>query len=223
MNITIYVVNYPQKIEFAEVAITDVEYDYGRYISCPQCGRRVSGAYWMQPREIVLTSHKTPDFLYAYCDSSPFLLSEKALTDIRSAGLKGIVQAEEIEHVKFQRKSKKEVSIPKYYHIELARSHITIDHKRSVISYGNKNETAFCPLCNQVSATYDFFRSLSFHMDMYEGYDIFQIYEMGEAVFLSQHFVEFCKDRRLTNLHFTSANKYGQETASYFLDGNEDA
>ncbi len=223
MKKCLYIVDYPRKTEFAEAAPIDVNNDYSRYESCPKCGNRVSGALWMRPREVVLTSRKIPDFLYAYCDDSPFLLSENALQKIQDAGLVGITKAEEIEHIRFQRKSKKEVPIPKFYHIELARSMITIDHPKSRIVYGNRGKRTCCSLCRQVPATYNFFRSLSFNMDAYEGYDIFYIYELGNTVFLSQRFVDFYKENKLTNLHFDPAEKHGQWAASYFLDGNEDA
>lgn len=217
-----YIVEYPRKSEFAEAAIIDVTHDYTRFVSCPKCGARVSGAYWARPREVVLTKQNAPDFLYTYCDNAPFVISEKALCEISQAGLKGITCAEEIETVRFQRKAKKERALPKYFHIELARSCITINHQKSEIVYGNQRGIA-CPLCRQIPATYDFCRSLSFCMDFFEGYDIFQIYELGETVFLSQKFVDFYKNSTLSNLHFTPAEKYGAWEASYFLDGNEDA
>lgn len=206
-----YIVEYPRKSEFAEAAIIDVTHDYTRFVSCPKCGARVSGAYWARPREVVLTKQ-----------NAPFVISEKALYEISQAGLKGITCAEEIETVRFQRKTKKERALPKYFHIELARSCITINHQKSEIVYGNQSGIA-CPLCRQIPATYDFCRSLSFCMDFFEGYDIFQIYELGETVFLSQKFVDFYKNSTLSNLHFTPAEKYGAWEASYFLDGNEDA
>lgn len=216
-------VDYPRKPEFAEVAVFPVTYDYDKFVSCPRCGKRVSGAHWKQPREIVLTSRKTPDFLYAYCDNVPFLLSEAALDAITSAGLSGITCAEKIEFSRFQRKSKKETYVPSYYHIELERSQITVDHPHSIISYGKPNTRDACTLCRQIPSTYDFFRSLAFHMEFYEGYDIFQIYELGNQVFLSQRFVELCAQKGLTNLHYSPACKYGKWVAEYFLDGNEDA
>lgn len=222
MGEKIYIVDMPRKSDYAETALIPAEYDYDRYVSCPKCGAQVSGAYWKRPREIVLTSRKTPDFLYTYCDNAPFLLSEKALQIIKEAGLRGIKCAEKIEASRFQRRSKRDISPPAYYHIELERSLITIDHKNSVISYGETNRK-ICPLCQQVSATYDLFRSLSFHMDSFEGFDIFQIYELGDIVFLSQRFVDLCIANNLTNLHCSLAGNYGRWAAEYFLDGNEDA
>lgn len=219
----LYTAEYPRKATYAEAYPIDVEYDYDRYVSCPRCGRRVSGAYWLRPREVVLTKRNAPDFLYAYCDQVPFVISENALEKLRAGGLTGIAHAEEIELVRFQRKAKTETPIPKYYHIELARSRITVDHEASVIKYGKLHDEAICPLCRQVPATFNFIRSLSLHTEAYEGFDIFQIYELGDTVFLSQRFVDFCRENHLTNLHFVPAQKHGQELSSYFLDGNENA
>lgn len=223
MEEKLYIVDYPRKSDFAEAAVIPARYDYDRFVKCPQCGERVSGAWWQRPREVVLTRQKTPDFLYAYCDNTPFLLSEKAVDAITKAGLTGIEVIEEIESVRFQRKSKKERTIPRYFHVELARSRITIDHEKSIIRYGSSRNRVPCPLCRQVPATYDFFRSLEFRTDEYEGYDIFQIYELGDTVFLSERFVEFYEKSGLTNLRYDPARKHGAWAASYFLDGNEDA
>lgn len=223
MNNNLFLVDYPRKTKFAEAAPISVTYDYNKFVSCPECGARVSGAHWEQPREVVLTSRKTPDFLYAYCDNAPFLLSEVALETIRSASLTGIKHAEKIEISRFQRNSKMEIPIPSYYHIELQRSRITVDHPNSVISYGLHGTRTICPLCQQVPATYDLFRSVAFHMDAYEGYDIFQTYELGDQVIVSRRFVELCAEKKLTNLHCTPAYKYGRWAAEYFLDGNENA
>lgn len=154
MSESLYMVDYPRKSAFAESALIEVTYDYDRFTACPECGRRVSGAHWMQPREVVLTSRKVPDFLYSYNDNAPFLLSRKALETIRAAGLTGIRCAEEIEHIRFQRRSKTETPIPTYYHIELERSRITLDHGNSVIQYGTRRYGDSCPLCRQVPATY---------------------------------------------------------------------
>ena len=97
MNNNLFLVDYPRKTKFAEAAPISVTYDYNKFVSCPECGARVSGAHWEQPREVVLTSRKTPDFLYAYCDNAPFLLSEVALETIRSASLTGIKHAEKLK------------------------------------------------------------------------------------------------------------------------------
>lgn len=218
-----YVVEYPKSAEYAEAALIDVEYDYSKYIHCPQCGRIVSGAYWKKPREVVLTKRKCPDFLYNYCDSTAFLLSENAYNKIKAYGLTGIRCAEAIESIRFQRQAKtKNVVIPSYYRIELARSRVTIDRTKSDIVYGKKRDTRCCSLCRQVPATLNFIRSLSLDTSAYEGYDIFQTYELGDSIILSQRFVDFYKENALSNLHFRLADKYGLDIATYFLNDHED-
>lgn len=225
MEPELYIVKYPWKTEYAEEDVLDnVNYDASKAERCPLCGRRVSGSFWMQPREVVLTNRRTPDFLYSYSSEAPFLLSERALTVIRQAGLTGIVNAEEIEHTRFKRKGKKEVLIPKYYYIELARSSMTVNHEKSVIVYGNQGEETYaepCPLCRPVPGTYDFIRHLEFNMEQYEGYDIFFTYELGGDAILSKRFVDVCQANGLTNLHYRPAAKTGAKEAAYFLDGVE--
>lgn len=212
----LYIVDYPRKSEYAEAAVIPIEHDYDRIDHCPECGGYVSGAYWLPPREVVLTKHKAPDFLYAYCDNVPFVVSERVVEAIRSTKLTGLLVAEEIETVRFQRKPKQEKYLPKYYHIEVARSRITIDHEHSVIKYGNRKDGPGCPLCRQVPATYDFFRNLSLNLKEYEGYDIFQIYELGNTLFLSQRFIDMIGEWGFTNLCCTPASDHGRDMWDYF-------
>lgn len=204
----IHIIDISHDNDYAEAAPIPVEYDYNRFISCPECGRRISGAYWVQPREVVLTKRKTPDFLYNCCDNAPILLSENALTKIVSAGFSGILRAVEIENVRFQRKTKFQTIPPKYYHIELVRSRITVDHSNSKIRYGDIPYEYTCPLCQQIPFTFDAFNCLSLNLDAYEGYDIFQIYELGNAVFLSERLVRFCRAEKMTNLNCVPTQKY---------------
>ena len=58
-------------------------------------------------------------------------------------------------------------------------------------------------------------------MDEYEGYDIFQSYELGNTLFLSQRFLDTAGEWVLTNLHCTPAEKSGKEFWDYFIEGNE--
>ena len=225
MEPELFIITYPQTTKYAETASMDnVKYDYDRVERCPLCGRSISGGFWMQPRKVALTNRRAPDFLYSY-SCEPFLISERALAVIRREGLIGIKGAQEIEYVRFQRKGKKEIPVPKYYFIELVRSRMTINHEKSSIVYGRQDDGPYtkpCPLCHPVPKTYDFLRHLEFHTEQYEGYDIFFTYELGETAFLSKRFVDVCRENGLTNLHFRPAAKYGTKEAKYFLDGIED-
>ncbi len=217
MERELYIAIYPMTGKYAEAFTPDdVEYDDNVADLCPLCGERVSGSYWMRPREVILTSRRVPDFLYCYGGSKPpFLISERALTVIRQEGLVGIKDAQEIEHVRFQRKAKKEVPIPKYYYLELERSKMTINHEKSSIVYGGCREgepySKACPLCRPVAGTYNELLHLEFHMEQYEGYDIFHTYELCDTTFLSRRFVDVCRKYGSTNLHFTPAEKYGED------------
>lgn len=219
----LYIVEYPIGNQYAEASPIPVVYDYDKMDYCPECGNRVSGGYWLRPREVVLNRHKAPDFLYAYCDNEPFVVTERVLDAMRSAGLTGLLKAEEIETVRFQRNPKQEKYLPKYYHIEVARSRITINHEHSVIKYGNRKDGPGCPLCRQVPATYDFFRSLTMNMEAYEGYDIFLTYELCNTLFLSQRFMNMVGEYGLTNLHCTPVQIHGQWAWKYFLEDDENA
>lgn len=188
--------------DFAEASPTSkVDFDYNQIECCPECGRYVSGAYWKHPREVVLTKHNAPDFLYCY-ETPIYLLSKRALDTIQSSGLSGIKKAEKIETVRFQRKSKIEMAVPEYYYIELERSRITINHSKSDIKYGEiADEIGPCHLCRAVPRTYDAIRSLSMNLEAYEGFDCFRNYELPGETFLSQRFVDVCRKAGLTNFN----------------------
>lgn len=216
----LYIVDYPNNNQYAAASPIPVEYDYEKIDCCPECGSRVSGGYWLRPREVVLNRHKAPDFLYAYCDNAPFVVTDRVLEGIRNAELTGLRNAEEIETVRFQRTPKNEIYLPKYYHIEVARSCITIDHEHSTIKYGNRKNGPGCPVCRQVPATYDFFRNLSLKMEKYEGYDIFQIYELCNQLFLSQRFIDMATSCCLTNLRCRPVQQYKSECWDYLFPEN---
>ena len=220
MNPQLFAVEWDGLPEYAEVFPIDVEYDYSRFATCPVCNTRVSGGYWLPPREVVLTKRNAPDFLYTVSDTVSFVISEKALQVIRAAGLTGVVCAEEIEHVRFQRKGK-DTPIPKYYRIELVRSRMTIDHENSKILYGESSREDICPLCHPICATYHGYWKTVYHTEEYEGYDIFHTYELGGRVFLSQRFVDVYLQNGLTNLNYVPAEEYGREDTEYFFDGGE--
>ncbi len=60
-------------------------------------------------------------------------------------------------------------------------------------------------------------------MQEYEGFDIFQIYEMGNQLFLSQRFMDMAGELGLTNLRCTPAEMHGAQFWAYFIDGDENA
>ena len=159
MNNDLYVLKYPLTSVFAESVPIKTEYDHNISVRCPSYGKWMSVSYWISPREIVRSKRKLPDFLYNYGDYVRVHLSENAIRQILQSDLKGITKVEEIESVRFQRKSKEVTVPPKYYRIEVARSRVTIDHGNSDITYG-KSDYGYCPLCRQVPTTYDEIKKL---------------------------------------------------------------
>ncbi len=208
-------VDIPTTEKYAEGSLIEPEYLYDKCEICPQCGRKISGGYWKSPRSVALSKQNLPDFLYIYGGSTAFLISEKALNVINKAELTGISCIEEIEHLQYQRKSKKENPIPKYYYFEVMRSKISIDHEKSKISYGRINENERCTLCNPIAATYDFFKSTIFNTDNYEGYDIFKTYELGDSLILSERFVDVCNKNGLSGLNCILAEEYDSQFSDW--------
>lgn len=208
----IYICEIPETPKYAEAEAAEGTYDFDVFEKCPKCSRRVSGGYWKKPHIVDISKRKLPDFMYIYGGTGTFLVSERVLNTFRQNQLTGILLAEEIDEIRFRGKALNSQSIPRYYSLKLARSFVSIDHEKSEILYGDYHEEQVCPLCNPKGATKDFFRSLHMNMDCYEGYDIFTIYELGEATFVSQRFVDFCEQNGFTNLRATSIENYDTMT-----------
>ena len=51
-----------------------------------------------------------------------------------------------------------------------------------------------------MNRTIDFIQSLVLNLKNYTGTDIFKIYELGDAVFVSQQFIDFCNQYSLSNI-----------------------
>jgi hypothetical protein len=224
MDIQIYKVEQPDGYyaEEACLAYMEPEYDFTPRELCPKCGKTLNSGYWLRPRHIVLTNRRIPDFLYVWGTSVDFLLSERALEVIREAGLTGIKNVEPIDSARFLRKAKKEVAIPQYYHFEVERSMIQLDREHSRIKYGSTvHEDWICPLCDPVGRTKDFLYGVNFHMDAYEGYDIFHTIENFDSLFVSKRFVDVCREAGLTNLHVCPVQGWGKD-GSDFLGINFD-
>lgn len=219
METKIYLVEQPDGKYAEEACLTSTVKVLGDETTevCPCCGAWVNGRGWLRPRSIVLTNRNIPDFFYIWGANVPFLLSERALRVIREAGLTGIKNVEPIDDARFLRKSKKEVEIPQYYHFEVERSMITMDQERSIIGYGTLlDEDRICPLCDPYGRTKNAHYGVSFHMEGYEGYDVFYTIDNGSLLFVSQRFVDVCRENGLTNLHVCPVQDWGKEAWKLF-------
>ena len=218
MDTQIYVVEQPDGhyAEDACLVSTKSEYDFSPREACPKCGKQLNSGYWLKPRHIVLTNRRVPDFFYVWGTSVDFLLSERALQVIREAGLTGIKNVEPIDSARFLRKAKKEVPIPQFYHFEVERSMIRLNHERSCISYGKTvHPERICSLCDPLGRTRDFYRGAVFHMEDYEGYDIFHTIENGDTLFVSHRFVDVCREAGLTNLRVCPVQNWGKKDCDF--------
>ena len=167
---------------------------------CPFCGRRVTGGRWIHPKNIRLTKKAEPDILPGDGINGYFLVSENFMQKYKESGLTGILSFDKIDEVNPSRKGG--VVKNNYYSVEIARSMIAINLEKCDISFGNIDESKICPQCNPAGATMDFIRKLAFNMENDEGYDIFRIYGMGEAVFFSERFIRFCEEEKISNLSY---------------------
>lgn len=161
---------------------------------CPLCGRNLAGRYWQHPRVLKITGKRFPDFMF----STPYpAVSEKFRNAYEKSNLKGILSFDEIEHYHLNRGIN---ANPKYYTIKVVRSRLEIDYANSTISWSSVKHSHFCSLCDPKSATISKIGRLAFHEGGDNGEDIFTLCPTGNALYLSEKFIAFVKENRLTNL-----------------------
>lgn len=203
-----YTLGLPMNSKYAEdiCELHHIHYDFSLIERCPICGTPVSGGKWVEPKKVVLSGKKAPDFLLCIPPDVHYLLSERAMEAVRSYGITGIIKAEKIQDVAYKRHGT--LKAPDYYQLTIERSRVTINHQVSIIQYMMSHSTRTCPLCRQVPALYDSIGKLQLNLEQYEGYDIFHIYELGNCVFLSQKFVDMCKQEKLTGFWYNTLDNH---------------
>ncbi len=192
----LYRVFFPPESLYAEAEVMHPIYSTDNVDRCTLCNRVISGQTWLSPKAVCINKKKKPDFLYGYGFNMPFLVSGKFIECYKKSNLSGVLSITPVDSVKYRSCEIEE----KYFHINVERLNIAIDHNKSQISYGNEVIGEKCPLCNPINRTIDFIQSLVLDLTNYKGLDIFKIYELGDAVFVSQQFVDFCDQYSLSNL-----------------------
>lgn len=215
MNSNVYIVVYPPTSKFSEAEAINPKYDSTQTEICTVCGRGLSGSEWIGEKSIKLNKKNIPDFLYLYGGSNlPFIVSEKAYSVLIDNDIKGIIKADKIDNIFFKGNKLNE----SFYQIYIARSLCAIDHKQSKIVYGKEYPEKKCRLCNPTGKTKDFIFGLYFDSNAKVVNDIFNIYEMGNTVFISERFIKVCKDNNLTGLFFEHINKYNSANGIFSED-----
>ena len=192
----IYRVFFPPKSLYAEADVVNPIYSNTGVAKCPLCARVVSGQTWLSPKTIRINKKKKPDFLYGYGFDMPFLVSKKFIECYQKSNLSGILNSTPIDSIKYKNTEIED----NYFHINVERLNISIDHNKSKISYGKEFVGKKCLCCNSMNRTIDFIQSLVLNLKNYTGTDIFKIYELGDAVFVSQQFIDFCNQYSLSNI-----------------------
>ena len=210
----IYNVIYPEKDIFADAYVMDPVYDPNSRDLCICCNRPVSGMEWCDPKSVKLKRSKMPDFLYGYGFDMPFLISEKVLSAYSCSNLSGILGYDKIEKIVSTRKTVTD----NYFHIKVKRLDLPIDHKKSKIVYGKVPREKKCAVCDSVGRTKDFIYTLHLVMDNYDGTDIFKIYELGDLVFVSKRFLDFCQTHNFSNINVRQLGDYNRHLQLYFSD-----
>lgn len=162
---------------------------------CPVCGTPVGSLEWLEPRKVKFSKPKYGEFVYGI----DLLVSERFKMLYESSGLKGIQSFLPVEVVKAKVAHLRGKPLPdtQYYVLTLVRSNTRLDLKRSKVS-GQKRERR-CTLCAPFGSTIDEIDGLYIDDSSWEGESIFHIYAMGDNIFISQEFVDFCLEHKFTN------------------------
>ncbi len=201
----IYEVDFPPKQIYAEAYTREpVHYDKNQIELCPKCGAYLSGMKWVGEKTCTINRKALLDFLYIYGGTNYFVISEKALTTLHENGIKGIKGTEKVDKI-FYRKVPIE---PTYYILELERLDCPIDHEHSNFVYFDEPHEHFCSLCDPMGRTTHKCFGFCFKPGTQITMDIFHIYEMGGAIFLSDRFLKVCEENGLTGLSCHKITEY---------------
>ncbi len=209
MDSKLYIIVYPSTSKYAEGEIINPEYDSTQRDFCPMCGQPVSSSKWAGERVVKVNKKNIPDFLYLYGSNMPFVISEKGYRILNENGITGVVKANKIDKIIFKENNMNET----FYQLYLERMSYAIDHINSNIVYGEERVGEKCELCSPSGKTIDFI--CGFRLGMKIDKDIFNIYEMGDAVLVSERFIQVCKDNKLIGLFYEEVRDYNSAEGIY--------
>jgi hypothetical protein len=189
--------------EFAYNETADgAEYSRDFLEKCPKCGATLGSLYWLEPRRVVLSKPKYGDFVRG----NDFLVSERVKLACEASDLKGIKGFTSVEVAKVRHMGKKSLSPPQYYTMDLAYSFARIDLEKSVIIGVPKER--YCELCMPFRVTWHEIRGIYIDDTDWGGEDIFHLHEMGNAVYSTQKFIDFCLANEFTNFKYVNTKDY---------------
>ena len=180
----------------------DAKYSSDTYPKCPVCGEAIGSLYWIEPRKVMLSKPKYGDFV----SGNVFLVSEKFKNAYEKTTLKGIKEFIPVEVVKIKRMRKDSPPPPLYYTIELEYSYARVDRKKSIIK--GQRDRRYCSLCMPFRSTKDKINGIYIDDTDWDGEDIFHLHEMGNSVYASQKFIDFCLKNEFTNFKYVNTKKY---------------
>lgn len=188
-----YKIAWPADGKYAECSPVDPVYTSEGISRCPYCNGAWEGLYWTHPRTLKISKSKYPDFIF----TTPYpAVSERFKQLYEQSDLTGILEFEPIENYVLRKNAPE---CPKYYTFKRFRSQMKINHEKSAVRWLNVT-TELCPICHPVGKTFSEIHSLVLDEEKYEGTDVFILNETGMGTYVSERFIEFVRENRLTNL-----------------------
>ena len=169
---------------------------------CPKCGSPIGCLYWQEPIKVILSKPKYGDFV---CGND-FLVSKNFKDAYEKTSLNGIIKFIPVNISKIRYKKNNLQIPPQYYIIELVYSFAKINLKKSIIK--GQYDDRYCNLCKPFSSTVDNINGIFIDDSNWAEEDIFHLHEMGDTVFASQRFVNFCLENKFTNFMYVNTKDY---------------
>lgn len=180
----------------------EVEQKTGNYETCQVCGAPVSLREWLSPRKVKLSKPSYGDFVFG--TFSTFLCSDNVKEEYVKLGLKGIIEFQEVEIVKVNKKKATSSESPKYYNAKIRRGNARINEELS--KFIREDQENFCEVCR--TGTIRSFNGIYIESDTWNGEDIFYPIGLPGTILVSRKFYDFVISKHFTNINFIPAEKY---------------
>jgi len=178
---------------------------------CPSCGRFIGMLKWLPPYRVEMDTwgEQFGDFAFAG-GSEYFLVSDRFREIYMQSGCKGLSGFDPVEVGRITRHKKKlRNSAPKYFKVDVVRSHTAVDQAASGFEWSEG--ASVCPACLfPKEGVIKRWKGVVIQPEAWDGEDIFVPRGGGEIVATSR-FKKLCEANGLRNAVLIPAERYGHD------------